>query len=70
MKANQLSISAIEILWENRVDGIIFLEPTDDDLRETIPTLGDRKYIRKIIATYQPKEPAIRTEIVLQCVYC
>ena len=63
-KTNQLSNSAIEILQENRVDGVIFLELTDNDLREIIPTLGDRKHLLKIIATYQPKEPAIPTEIV------
>lgn len=44
--ANSAAISAQFV--SNRISGSIFLELTEEDLREMIPCLGDRKIVKKL----------------------
>ena len=48
---------SIEAFRENRINGESFLELTDDDLRELIPKLGERKAVQRLIKSYCPQQP-------------
>lgn len=55
----QLSEEMIASIRQNRVNGVIFFDLGDDDLREIAPTLGDRKTLQKLIRSYAPTPPAV-----------
>ena len=40
---------AIEEFKENRINGGVFVELTDEELTELVPKIGERKAIRRII---------------------
>ena len=39
---------------QNRVSGKAFLELTEDDLREIIKPLGERRLVKRLIDSYKP----------------
>ena len=49
-----ISEDSVAALKENRVNGRTFFELTDDDLRDIIKPLGDRKNLRRLIDSYKP----------------
>lgn len=50
----EISDDSVVALRDNRVNGRTFLELTDDDLRDVIKPLGDRKTLRRLIDSYKP----------------
>ena len=48
---------SIEAFRESRINGESFLELTDDDLRELIPKLGERKAVLRLIKSFRPQQP-------------
>ena len=42
----------ISIFRSNRIDGPAFLELTDDELKELVPILGERKAVKRIMTSY------------------
>ena len=49
-----ISEDSVVALKDNRVNGRTFLELTDEDLRDIIKPLGDRKTLRRLIDSYKP----------------
>ena len=50
----EISDDTVFALRDSRVNGKTFLELTDDDLREVIKPLGDRKSLRRLVDSYKP----------------
>ena len=44
--------SIAAVLKENKITGKTFLDLTIDELREMIPTIGDRKVLKEIIDSF------------------
>ena len=44
--------SIAAVLRENKITGKIFLDLTADELREMIPTIGDRKMVKEMIDSF------------------
>lgn len=49
-----VSDDTVVALRDTRVNGRTFLELTDDDLRNIIKPLGDRKTLRRLLDSYKP----------------
>lgn len=45
--------------FENRVSGQSLLDLSEDDLRELVPKLGERKAIKRLINSFHPQQPRI-----------
>ena len=65
---NQLSEQTIASFSENRISGAIFFELGNDDLREIVPVLGERKVLEKLMRSYKPTEAVSHVQ-VHACVY-
>ena len=42
-------------LEENKINGKAFLELTDEDLREIVKPIGDRKALKRLASSYMPQ---------------
>ena len=52
---DEVGDETIEELRFQRINGKAFLELTDDDLRELVPLIGERKAIQRRIHSFKPK---------------
>lgn len=59
-RSDHVGEDIIQALKESRVDGTSFLELTDDDLRELDLRLGERKTLKRIIESFQPRKDTVR----------
>lgn len=48
---------SIEGFRHTKINGKSFLELTNDDLRELLPVLGERKAVNRLIESLRPQEP-------------
>ena len=44
-----LNQSVVSVFEENKISGATFLQLTDDDLRELVPVMGYRVFIRQLL---------------------
>ena len=56
---NELAEETLQSLFENRVTGKLFLKLTNEDLKEVVKPLGDRKTITSLIEIYQPPKSPV-----------
>ena len=57
-----LAEATLTSLVNNRVTGKVFLDLTNEDLKEVVQPLGDRKALKSIIERYQqPRSPVSHT---------
>lgn len=56
---NDVSSESLAIIKSNRINGRIFLELNESDLKEIIPLLGERKAIKNIIDSFKTKDKVV-----------
>lgn len=56
---NDVSSESLAIIKSNRINGRIFLELNESDLKEIIPLLGERKAIKNIIDSFKIKDKVV-----------
>lgn len=56
----ELGNESIEEFRFQRINGKAFLELTDDDLRDLVPLVGERKAIQRRINSFKPKVLILR----------
>lgn len=56
---NDVSNESLDVIRSNRINGKVFLTLTDNDLKEIISLLGERKAIKSIINYYKAKDKAV-----------
>ena len=55
-----VSTESLSVLKRNRVNGKIFLDLEESDLKEIIPLLGERKAIKSIIDSFKVKDKVLK----------
>ncbi len=49
----------LRVLEQNKITGKVFLELTDEDLREMVKAIEDRKALKRLADSYKP-QPVVR----------
>jgi len=66
-----LAEATLTSLVNNRVIGKVFLDLTNEDLKEVVQPLRDRKALKSIIKSYQqPRSPVSHIRQVVMPTYC
>ena len=50
----------VDELRKNKISGKAFLVLTDEEIREMIQPIGDRKALKALVATYTPQVATVR----------
>ena len=50
----------VDELRRNKISGKAFLVLTDEDLREMVGPIGDRKALKALVASYTPQASTVR----------
>lgn len=61
-KLQNVGVNAINSFKSNKISGEIFLELNEEDLKELVQPLGERKSIQKLINSYKPKTSTVSLE--------
>lgn len=60
-QTDNIERQTVDVFRENRINGQSFLDLTDDDLRELVPRLGERKSIKRLVESFNPQHEHLRT---------
>ena len=65
LERDTVGSETIEAFRESRINGESFLELTDEELLEIIPVLGERKAVKRLIDSFNPRQQEVLVRLVI-----